>query len=204
MIVLSWNYRRLENLWAILDLCRLVKEKRPNLVFLMETKLQVHCLESIKVRVGFGSVFVVDCVGQSGGLALMWKGELSVEIQNYSCFHINAIVRTEANSPPWKFTAFYGHPIAHKRKESWSLLRHLESFHPESWLCMGDFNEITHESEKFGARCKPISQMAEFRLEKCHLKDLGFVGPKFTWWNMQDGVHLLRRGWTGLWQIMVG
>jgi hypothetical protein len=99
MIVLSWNYRRLENLWAILDLCRLVKEKRPNLVFLMETKLQVHCLESIKVRVGFGSVFVVDCVGQSGGLALMWKGELSVEIQNYSCFHINAIVRTEANSP---------------------------------------------------------------------------------------------------------
>jgi hypothetical protein len=51
-----------------------VKEKRPSLVFLMETKLQANCLETIKVRAGFESVFVVDCVGRSGGLALMWRG----------------------------------------------------------------------------------------------------------------------------------
>jgi hypothetical protein len=57
---------------------------------------------------------------------------------------------------------------------------------------MGDFKEITHESENVRARCKPISQMVEFILEKCHLKDLGFVGPKFTWWNMQDGVHFIK------------
>ena len=59
---------------------------------------------------------------------------------------------------------------------------------------MGDFNKITHESEKVGVRCKPMSQMVEFisTLEKCHLKDLSFVGPKFTWWNMQDGVHFIK------------
>ena len=32
------------------------------------------------MKVGFGCVFVVDCVSQSGGLALMWRGELLVEI----------------------------------------------------------------------------------------------------------------------------
>jgi hypothetical protein len=83
------------------------------------------------------------------------EGELSVEIQNYSRYHINAIVRTDANSSPWKFTRFYGHPIAYKIRESWSLLRFLESFQQKPWLCMGDFIKITHEFEKFGARCKP-------------------------------------------------
>jgi hypothetical protein len=62
----------------------LVKEKKPKMVFLMETKLHAHSSETIQIRIGFDSVFVVDYIGKSGVLALLWKSEIEMEIQNYS------------------------------------------------------------------------------------------------------------------------
>jgi hypothetical protein len=45
----------------------MVKEKRPTLVFLMETKLQTPHMETIKAKLGFNCVFTIDNVGRSGG-----------------------------------------------------------------------------------------------------------------------------------------
>jgi hypothetical protein len=57
----------------------------------METKLRQKKMERLKSKMGFQNFFVVDCVGRSGGLALLWREDLELEIQNYSCRHINAI-----------------------------------------------------------------------------------------------------------------
>jgi hypothetical protein len=96
-------------------------------------------------------MFVVNPVGKSGGLALLWKEVEELEIQNYSRRHINAIVTDTTTGVQWKFTGFYGHPEWNKRKESWELLKHLQSYSPLAWLCIGDFNEIVDQSEKWGA-----------------------------------------------------
>jgi hypothetical protein len=45
----------------------------------------------------------VDCVGKSGGLALLWKEDMEVEIQNFSQRYISTIVKP-INGPVWKFT----------------------------------------------------------------------------------------------------
>jgi hypothetical protein len=92
MNLLVWNCRGFGNPRSIRDLCRLVKEKKPKLVFLMKTKLQACCMETIKCWMGFESVFGVDSVGQSGGLALLWSDEMEMEIINYSRRHVNAKV----------------------------------------------------------------------------------------------------------------
>ena len=77
----------------------------------------------------------MEPIGRNGGLALLWKKENELEIQNYSRRHINAIVT---------------------RNESWSLLRHLKNFCPQPWLCVRNFNEITYQGEKTGeARQRP-------------------------------------------------
>lgn len=34
----------------------------------------------------------VDAVGRSGGLMLMWKQEVCVDLLNFSCRHINAFI----------------------------------------------------------------------------------------------------------------
>ena len=51
------------------------------------------------------------------------------------------------------------------------------------WICAGDFNEITKQSEKRGGRIQPHGQMQAFRevLDECGFIDLGFVGSEFTW-----------------------
>lgn len=185
MSLLCWNCRWLGNPRTVRDLHQMVKEKKPNFVFLIETICKQKQMEKIRSQLGFEGLFVVEPVGRSGGLALLWKRQNFLEIFNYSRHHINAIIRDEDGSSGWKFTGFIGNPNIAKRSESWDLLRHLKSFQPSAWLCAGDFNEIIEQSEKEGAALRRNSQMNNFRmaLEDCDLSDLGFTGPQYTWCN---------------------
>jgi hypothetical protein len=117
----------------------------------------------------FGSIFVVDCVGRSGGLALFWNDGFEVAIQNFSRRHINAVIKNGERVIPWKFTGFYGHSEAHKRKEAWSLVKHVRLYSPTPWLCAGDFNEILEIGEKTRRKRRPRWQMEDFHstLEVC-------------------------------------
>ena len=55
--------------------------------------------------------------------------------------------------------------------------------------CIGDFNAILHASEKQSITAPYFNQMEDFgvALENCAMKDLGFIGHKFTWKNKQPG-----------------
>jgi exonuclease III len=92
MIVLAWNCHGLGNPRTVRDLHRMLKVKKPNVVFLMETKLGKNKMELIRIKMGFSNLFVVDSVGRSGGLALLWDDDTELEIQNYSRRHINAFL----------------------------------------------------------------------------------------------------------------
>jgi exonuclease III len=148
MKIISWNCQGLENLRSVRDLCQMVKVKQPKMVFLMETKLRQNKMEVIKLKAGFDNVFTVNCVGRSGGLALLWKNEMEVTIQNYNRRHISTIVEPFIEGVAWKFIGFCGHLEASKRKEAWNLLCHLKTFLSKPWLFVGDFNEIVAAFEK--------------------------------------------------------
>ena len=75
----------------------------------METKSNKLKMERLRVRMGFEGMFIVDPMGRSGGIALMWKKGDEFEIQNYTLRHISAIVRPQGQGTIWRFTAFYGH-----------------------------------------------------------------------------------------------
>jgi hypothetical protein len=119
----------------------------------------------------------------------MWNDDIRVTMQNYNRRHIHAIISMGRERAEWKFSSFYGHPEAAKRKELWALLRHLVRLHPTPWLCMGDFNEIVNHSEMWGAAMRARKQKFEFQkaLEDCHLCDLGFKRPKYTWNSKKEG-----------------
>jgi hypothetical protein len=82
--------------------------------FLMEIKLRKEKMELIRNKLGFSSMFVVDSVGRSGGMVLVWGEEISMTIKYFSQRHINGLVENPGVEGSWKFTRFYGHPNVSK------------------------------------------------------------------------------------------
>lgn len=84
----------------------LVQQWDPDFIFLSKTKLKKRSMEKKKESVGFTNGLVVPSSGRSGGLALMWRKEITVDIQSYSGSHIDAVV-TENSGFKWWITGFY-------------------------------------------------------------------------------------------------
>jgi exonuclease III len=98
MIILSWNCWGLGNPRTVQVLNRMVRTKKPNLVFLIETKLNSKKMEAIRIKLGFDAIFMVDSISKSGGLALMWNLDNVVQIQNYSRWNINVVIETDSTA----------------------------------------------------------------------------------------------------------
>lgn len=98
-----------------------MKEKKPIVVFFMETKLRTIKMEWVKIQLEFDNMFVVDCVGKSGGLALLWTTHARVKIKNFSRRHINAMVTSSVSAAPCKLIGFYGHLAFECQQETMSV-----------------------------------------------------------------------------------
>ncbi|GLT49927.1 hypothetical protein SLA2020_234510 [Shorea laevis] len=61
------------------------------------------------------------------------------------------------------------------------------------WMAIGDFNDITVQSEKFGGNPFPSYRIQAYTecMSYCNLMDLGFNGPKFTWVNNRNANQLI-------------
>lgn len=112
---LSWNCRGPGNRRTIRALEKGVSSKDPNFIFLMETKLLVSEMDGIKDGLKRSQGLVIPSKGWDGGLALLWKEELKVDIQYYSDSHIDPIVGQCEDGLQWRLTSFYGNPETSKR-----------------------------------------------------------------------------------------
>ena len=124
---LCWNFRGLGNPQSIRALHDMVRHWDPRIVFLLEAKLRKRRMERVRDRLGFTNGLVVPSRGHSGGLALLWKREVNLNIKSFSNFHIDATITEVNTSLEWRITGFYGHPQTHLRHESWNLLSLLYS-----------------------------------------------------------------------------
>ena len=147
----------------------------------METKSNKGWMEYVHDQCEFMSGLILPSDGSSGGLALFWRNEVIVHIQNYPSSHIDAFVDGGVDGW-WHFTGFYGNPETSRQCESWSLLKSLNNYSQLPWLAIGDFNELVGLFGKEGGASRPASQMERYKevIDVCGLKDLGFIGPHFT------------------------
>ena len=73
-----------------------MKLEVPQVVFVMETRLDVWSIEWLRIKLGLYGALGVDRARFGGGLALLWSNEVSVKIRSYSPSHIDAeILPTE-------------------------------------------------------------------------------------------------------------
>lgn len=89
----------------------------------------------------------------------------------------------------WRFTGFYREQKVSRRKFFWQTLKDLGKLFSITWLCMEDFNKKIFTYEYEGVVGRAQWQMTDFRkaLDETGLTDMGYVGPKFTWWNKTNG-----------------
>lgn len=92
MKITTWNYRGFGNGPAVKGLLDLQKQVDLDILFLSETKLDGRKMEKFKWILGMSNMVLKDCDGKSGGLAMLWKKEINLELHNYSRYHIDAIV----------------------------------------------------------------------------------------------------------------
>ena len=105
MKILSWNCHGLGNPRAVRALKKLIRRQDPTLVFLMETRRKAHETNNWRHLGGLANILVIDCNGEgkerSGGIALMWKNSLTVELISSSQNHIDVGVTDVLNERKW-------------------------------------------------------------------------------------------------------
>ncbi|XP_065629326.1 uncharacterized protein LOC136067422 [Quercus suber] len=156
--------------------------------FLMEILLDKEGFVQLYDNLPFPNQIIVKYPDSGGGLALIWKNDVKLEVISFTTNHILAKVK-EDDGFEWYLTCFYGWPEANQKEKSWQHLAHLKSFIDGPWLCIGDFNAFLSSFEKLSKHPPQHGQVAAFKeaLDLCQLEDLGFRGYHFTWNNKQLG-----------------
>lgn len=159
-----------------------MRDQAPNVCFLMETRLDNDGFEEWCGYLVFRNKIIVKQPNTGGGLALLWKEEVRLELINYTMHHVLVKV-IEEDGFAWFLTCFYSWPEVEQRFKLWALLNHLRSFVNCLWMCIGDFNAILSSSEKLSKRPEQARLIDDFReaLELNELEDLGYHGYQFTW-----------------------
>lgn len=148
MRITAWNCRGLGSRPAVRSLLDLQKREDPDILFLSETRLDKCRMQKFRSMLGMHNMWVEDCKGKSGGLALFWRREINVTVRWSGRMHIDTVVE-EKDGYKWRLTGIYGEPQTGK-KETWRLLRTLHNQLQLPWVCIGDFNEILYNHEKQG------------------------------------------------------
>lgn len=96
-----------------------LKNKFSSVVFIIETKCNRSKMEVVKKSIQFDSCFFsIDSRSSSGGLALFWKQEVDLHIQNFTKWHISGVIIDNIKDYQWLFISFYGHLDTSKRSLS--------------------------------------------------------------------------------------
>ena len=89
------------------------------MLFLMETKMGEERALGLKRDLGFPNAIIVKSEGLSGGLALLWRHDVTVAEVSKSRSHIDVMLSCDQlRILQLRLTGFYGEPRCERRKES--------------------------------------------------------------------------------------
>ncbi|XP_019155241.1 PREDICTED: uncharacterized protein LOC109152119 [Ipomoea nil] len=182
MSTLSWNCRGLGNPQTVREVVNLVSKKKPEFVFLLDTKVDRSHVERLRVKLGWEGCFCVDSLGLKGDLCLLWAKNNIARLISFSRNHIDLVV-TLPNRHHWRLTCYYGYPENTRRRDAWNFLKSLKGASNLPWVVLGDFNDLLTQADKRGHLPHPNGLIDGFReaLAVCILSTMPMLGYPFTW-----------------------
>ena len=127
----------------------------------METKNDDDFIKKKTKDFQYTKYFSIPPVGCSGGLALLWKDNVDINILESLSNLIDTEVTFKGSS---SFISFvYGAPAVENRSAFWNKLSQVGLGRDSPWLLSGDFNEILDNSEKVGGPARWEGSFTAFR-----------------------------------------
>lgn len=109
MLIPAWNCWGLGNPPIIRTLKSLLRGTSLSTPFLSETKMSENI--SIFAQFGFQNYYIIPSVGRSGGLWLLWKEEIQIEIISKSSNYIHVVVNHVGSTNSCHLSAFMAHQL---------------------------------------------------------------------------------------------
>lgn len=195
MSVLLWNAKGIAREGFKRNIRQLIKDHKPEIIILTEIKVSRSNCEELIESLPFNSFEVVDPIGLSGGILIMWNSginKITTVTREPRAIHVVVQVNTKKT---FFLSAIYASTSYNGRLEMWENLKILRNSVHIPWLVCGDFNEICFDHEKWGGNMHPLHQMRAYKetMDFCQLLDLGYVGHKFTWFNKQKRKPIFER-----------
>lgn len=178
---MSWNCQGLRGNLTVRRLKELHRCFSPDILFLMETKNEDDIISTSLQDLGFTNQFTVPPLGLSGGLALLWKEGINIELLDSSPNLIDSKITLKSIS---SFVSFiYGPPQTENRAAFWSQMTTIGSLRDSAWLLTGDFNDILENSEKVGGPPRWEGSFQNFRsfVSQSGLWDVKHSGKALSW-----------------------
>lgn len=141
----------------------------------------------------YPNYWLVNPVGLSGCLFLMWKDGISVEVVDSNRNFIVCLANFDARSEIFLLICMYGALDVIGIGRQWDFLSSLSGKHKCPWLIMGDLNFVVSKDEKLGGNTFPQSHIDEVNdhLDFLDLTDIVFSGNTFTWSNKRNDASVI-------------
>ncbi|GLT30193.1 hypothetical protein SLA2020_050080 [Shorea laevis] len=194
MKVVTWNSRGVKYGPFRRECKELIKMHRPDIICLLETKVDcfTDALSFLK-RFNFDKEYQVPSQGKAGGLWLFWRSSsVCLEVLHSSPQLIHCSISQQQVA--YLATFVYVQPHAAQKDLFWNQLNDLAQHITNSWVVMGDFNDILTVDEVSPRATRGFVRAQRFRdrIASCGLHSTAALGCKFTWVRKQNGRVVLR------------
>lgn len=104
-------------------------------------------------------------------------------------------LKVKMGSLSFFMSSVYGDPVRAMRQQIWNWLANIGIGRDESWVLIGDFNELMNNNEKLGGSARNESTFWDFRnmAENCKIKEIRCSGNWFSWAGWRDRIWIQYR-----------
>ncbi|KAI7986949.1 hypothetical protein LOK49_LG14G01230 [Camellia lanceoleosa] len=148
MDLLIWNFKGVGNDRFWRNLRDLVQMHKPDMVILMETKVELNKMGMFFNNLGYIASTHLDPIVRSGGIWLLWNPNQVNVLVNEACSQMMTATISRQEYLDWVLSAIYASPNTWMRDELWNGLETIAQNIQEPWLVAGNFNDYSSSTEK--------------------------------------------------------
>ncbi|GMJ02456.1 hypothetical protein HRI_003914800 [Hibiscus trionum] len=160
--VIFWNVQGALGSYFFRCFNLMVQVQKPDIVALFEPRISGRKADSFIRRSGFDNSYRVEATGFSGGIWVLWRSSVRLDVVAVSSQFVHGWCYDIARQKYCFITFMYASPNNSKRSLVWNHLRALEPTQGTAWVMGGDFNATVSPLEREGGSVNRLGVCSKF------------------------------------------